>query len=178
MRQRKNFIIISKFLLGYWRNRASLTTKGKEEKQDEIVGWPYQRNGHKFEQTLGGGKGQGSLGCCSPQGHRVGHNLVTEQQQQVEEGWIPRSVWRIELWDIQQEEAENTYLSGGQEREEKTNKHLEVSGIQQWFKVGYHPPGKKQEKMKSIKYHGILVFKGKTEEELFEKETEQVHSKM
>lgn len=28
--------------------------------------------------------------------------------------------------------------------------------------------------MKRIKYHGILVFKGQTEEELFEKETEQV----
>ena len=25
--------------------------------------------------------GQRSLVCCSPSGHRVGHNLVTEQQQ-------------------------------------------------------------------------------------------------
>ena len=27
------------------------------------------------------GEGQGSLGCCSPRGHRVRHDLVTEQQQ-------------------------------------------------------------------------------------------------
>lgn len=38
--------------------------------------------------------------------------------------------------------------------------------------------GKKQEKMKRIKHHAILVFKGQTEEELFEKETEQAQSKM
>ena len=32
------------------------------------------------EQTLGKSEGQGSLACCSPCGHRVRHNLVTEQQ--------------------------------------------------------------------------------------------------
>ena len=32
------------------------------------------------EQTLGDGKGQGSPGCCYPWGHRVGHDLVTEQE--------------------------------------------------------------------------------------------------
>ena len=37
----------------------------------------------KFEQTAGDSKGQGSLGCCTPWGHRVGHNWVTEQQQQI-----------------------------------------------------------------------------------------------
>ena len=41
--------------------------------EDEMVGW-HQLNGHEFEQTLGGGKGQGSLVCCSPWGCRVGHN--------------------------------------------------------------------------------------------------------
>ena len=33
-----------------------------------MVGWHHQLNGHEFEQTLGDGKGQGSLACCSPQG--------------------------------------------------------------------------------------------------------------
>ena len=35
---------------------------------DEIVRWHHQLNGHEFEQTLGGGKGQGSLACCNPWG--------------------------------------------------------------------------------------------------------------
>ena len=40
-------------------------------------------NGHEFEKTLGNNEGQGSLVCCSPWGcKRVGHNLVTKQQQQ------------------------------------------------------------------------------------------------
>ena len=48
--------------------------------EDEVFGW---LNGHELEQTLGVGEGQGSLVCCSPWGHRVGHDLPTEQQQEV-----------------------------------------------------------------------------------------------
>ena len=33
--------------------------------EDEMVGWHYQLNGQKFEQTLGDSEGQGSLVCCS-----------------------------------------------------------------------------------------------------------------
>jgi len=46
---------------------------GQEEKratEDEMVEWHHQLNGHEFEQTLGGGKRQGSLTCCSPWGHK------------------------------------------------------------------------------------------------------------
>ena len=52
--------------------------------EDEMVGWHHQFNGHEFEQTLGDSEGQGSLGCCSPWGHkeRVGHNLATEQEEE------------------------------------------------------------------------------------------------
>ena len=39
-------------------------------KEDEMVGWHHQLNGHEFEQTLGDGEGQRSLVCCSPWGHR------------------------------------------------------------------------------------------------------------
>ena len=46
-----------------------------------MVGWRHRLNGHKFEQTLGDSEGQGSLACCSSWGCRVGHDLVTEQQQ-------------------------------------------------------------------------------------------------
>ena len=33
---------------------------------DEMVAWHHQLNGHKFEQTLVGGEGPGSLVCYSP----------------------------------------------------------------------------------------------------------------
>ena len=46
-----------------------------------MVGWHHQLNGHEFEQTLGDSEGQGSLLCYSPWDHRVGHDLVNEQQQ-------------------------------------------------------------------------------------------------
>ena len=36
--------------------------------KDEMVAWHYQLDGHEFEQALGVGDGQGSLGCCSPWG--------------------------------------------------------------------------------------------------------------
>ena len=36
--------------------------------EDEMVGWHYQLDGHEFEQAPG--DGQGSLACCSPQGHK------------------------------------------------------------------------------------------------------------
>ena len=44
---------------------------GQEEKgrrEDEMVGWHHQLNGHEFEKTLGVGDGQGSLACCNPWG--------------------------------------------------------------------------------------------------------------
>ena len=47
--------------------------------EDETVGWHHQHNGPDFEQTPGDDEGQGSLVCC--RGHRVRHDLATEQQQ-------------------------------------------------------------------------------------------------
>ena len=35
-----------------------------------LVGWHHQLNGHEYEQALGDGKGQESLACCSPWGHK------------------------------------------------------------------------------------------------------------
>ena len=49
-------------------------------KEDEMVGWRHQPNGHEFEQTLGDGDGQGSLVCCSPWGRKVRHDWAAEQQ--------------------------------------------------------------------------------------------------
>ena len=48
--------------------------------EDEMIGWHHQLNGHGFGWTPGVGDGQGDLACCSSWGHRVGHDLVTEQQ--------------------------------------------------------------------------------------------------
>ena len=45
------------------RNDPGQEKKGKTE--DEMIAWHHQLNGHKFEQTLGDGEGQGSLACCS-----------------------------------------------------------------------------------------------------------------
>ena len=51
-------------------------------------GWQRMRwfdtswfEGYELGQTLGDSGRQGGLACCSPWGHRVGHDLVTEQQK-------------------------------------------------------------------------------------------------
>ena len=46
-----------------------------------MVGWHQQLDGHKFEQTLGVGNGQGNLTCCRP---RVAELDVTEQLKSTE----------------------------------------------------------------------------------------------
>ena len=54
---------------------------GHEEigtKEDEMVGWHCQLNGHEFERTPGDSEGQGSLACCSPWGCK---ELDTTEQQ-------------------------------------------------------------------------------------------------
>ena len=42
----------------------------KEMTEDEVAGWHHWLDGHKFEQALGIGDGQGSLECCSPCGSK------------------------------------------------------------------------------------------------------------
>ena len=48
--------------------------KGEQEEkgttEDGMVGWHHRLNGHEFEPTPGVGEGQGSLACCSLQGHK------------------------------------------------------------------------------------------------------------
>ena len=39
-------------------------------REDEMVGWHHQFDGHEFEQVLGVGDGQGSLACYSPWGYK------------------------------------------------------------------------------------------------------------
>ena len=47
-----------------------------------MVGRPHRLNGYEFEQTLGNNEGQGSMALPSIGSQRIGHDLVTEQQQQ------------------------------------------------------------------------------------------------
>ena len=54
-----------------WRQEKGMT-------EDEVVGWHQQLDGHEFEQAPGVGDGQRGLVCCSPWGHRVGQDWVTE----------------------------------------------------------------------------------------------------
>ena len=49
-----------------------------------MTGWHHQLKGNESEQTLRDSERQGSLACCNPWGHRVGHDLATEQQKQRE----------------------------------------------------------------------------------------------
>ena len=39
-------------------------------KEDEMVGWHHQFNGHEFEQSSGDGEGKGNLAYCSQWGHK------------------------------------------------------------------------------------------------------------
>ena len=55
-----------------WRQEQTGTT------EDEMVGGHYRLDGHEFEQAPWIGDGQGSMACCSPWGHRVGHDWMIE----------------------------------------------------------------------------------------------------
>ena len=46
-------------------------------REDEVVGWHHQLNGHEFEQAPGDSEGQGSLACYSPWGRK--ESDTTEQ---------------------------------------------------------------------------------------------------
>ena len=61
-----------------WDAGKDLRQEEKGMTEDEMVGWHHRIYGHEFEQTLGDSEGQGSLACCSPEGSRVRHDLVTE----------------------------------------------------------------------------------------------------
>ena len=53
----------------------------KGMREDEMAGWHHWLNGLEFEQTPGDGDGQGGL-LQSMRSQRIGHDFVTEQQQQ------------------------------------------------------------------------------------------------
>ena len=75
--------------LGHLMQRANSSgkvpdagNKGERCGKDEMVGWHHRLNGHEFEKTPRDSEGQGSLAGCGLWNRRLGHDLVTEQQQQ------------------------------------------------------------------------------------------------
>ena len=42
----------------------------RRRRQDEMVGWHHQLNGHEFVWTPGVGDGQGGLASCGSRGHK------------------------------------------------------------------------------------------------------------
>ena len=56
---------------------GKIEDRRKRGRQDEMVGWHHRLDGHKLEQVLGVGDGQGSLACCSPWGCEK--SVITKQ---------------------------------------------------------------------------------------------------
>ena len=50
--------------------------EGRRRRGQQTKRWLGRLNGHEFEQTPGDSEEQGSLACCNPWGHRVGHHLA------------------------------------------------------------------------------------------------------
>ena len=85
---------------------------------------PWSRKWHEFEQTLGDSKGQGSVACCSLQGHRVGHDL--EQSQQGNDNTLKYSCQKI-LWT---EEPGRLQFMGLQNRRTRLSVHTHWNSIE------------------------------------------------
>ena len=81
--------------LQYWPSHAKSWLTGKDhdpwkdwrqkekEAEDEMIRYCHQLNEHEFEQTLRDSGGRGVWSFQSMWLQRNGHNLVTEQQEQV-----------------------------------------------------------------------------------------------
>ena len=57
-----------------------------------MVGWHHRLDGHKFEQTLGDGKGQRSLVCCIPWGCKEADRTERLNNSQMDLGGTKLSV--------------------------------------------------------------------------------------
>ena len=79
-----------------------------------MVGWHHQLNGHEFEQTQGDSEGQGSLACCSLQGHK--ELDTTEQLNNItscRSEWPPsKNLQRIHAGE-DVENMKQSYTAGG-----------------------------------------------------------------
>ena len=115
---------------------------GQEKKgmtENEMVGWHHRLDGHEFEQAPGDSEGQGSLVCCSPWSHRVGHNLWINSNSR------EKSPWRTKVRGSRRgEESIQTKVPIGvhdrsQEREGDGQEELQTTG-QFWESPGQKFP--------------------------------------
>ena len=74
-------------------------------RQDEMVGWHHQLDGHEFEQALGDGERQGSLACCSPWGRKESDTTERQNNNML---WVQRRLVEI---DIDQEKTKSEWKS-------------------------------------------------------------------
>ena len=58
------------WLIGKDSDAGKVWRQEKGTREDEMVGWHHQLDGHEFEQALGVGDGQGGLVSRSPWGHK------------------------------------------------------------------------------------------------------------
>ena len=81
----------------------------KETTEDEMVGWHHWLDGHKFEQVLGDGEGQGSLACCSPWGHKESdrteqlnsnNNCILGTSQVAQMVKHLPAMWEVWVWSL------------------------------------------------------------------------------
>ena len=105
-------------------------TNAERHKRFRLHPWigkiPWSRKWHEFEQTLGDSKGQGSLACCSIWGHRVGHDLVSEQWQQGNGNPFKYSCQKI-LWT---EEPGGLQFMGLQKSQTRLSIHTHWNSIE------------------------------------------------
>ena len=64
-----------------------------------MVGWHHQLDGHEFEQAPGDGKGQGSLVCCSPWGHKESDTTEWLNNSNPETHWFKKHLFWTSLQD-------------------------------------------------------------------------------
>ena len=100
--------------------------------EDEMVGWHHRLNGHEFEQTPGGGKGQGTW-------RAAGHGFT--------KSWTRLSDWTITVncslrrdseWCTQKEpEKQNDHLGHCENNLDRADHHLDWWGVcesgKEWF---------------------------------------------
>ena len=54
----------------HWKDPDAGKDWEQEATENQMIGWHHWLNGHESEQTPGDGEGQGSVACCSSQGHK------------------------------------------------------------------------------------------------------------
>ena len=80
-----------------WKDQGQ---KEKRASVNELAGQHHQHNEYECGQTLGDGEGQGSLACCSPQGHKKSDMTGQLNNNNISSGWnldFASLAWTIQM---------------------------------------------------------------------------------